>query len=48
MERKVQVSRRELIAVSAAIGLAAGVPAHGSIADPERLQPKFRRRALDK
>jgi len=51
MKRKgkpVEVSRRALLAASAAIGLAAGAPALGETADPERLQPKFRRRVLDK
>lgn len=51
MERKakaLEVTRRGLIAGGAAIGLAAGAPALGDTADPERLQPKFRRRVLDK
>ena len=51
MERKAKtpkVSRRGLLAGGAAVGLAAGAPALGATADPDRLQPKFRRRILDK
>ena len=44
-----KVTRRALLAGTAASGLAAAAsPALGESADPQRLQPRFRRRHLDK